>query len=190
MIKAIIFDFFGVLCSDGYWDSVKHTEGRSEEFIVLSDEVSMGKISWKEFVARLAERTGKTEAELLAGYASQKINPELLAFIIKLRRSYKTALLTNASRETINLLTKDVPLESAFSEVLVSSDVGMIKPDPRFFQLALSRLAVKPEEAVFIDDSSKYIIAAKELGMETILYNNFGQMKAELVKLLAPGSNN
>lgn len=190
MIKAIIFDFFGVICSDEYWDAVKHTEGRTEEFLALADDVSLGKISWPAFVARLAERTGKTEQELLDGYASQKLNPQFLALIEKLHGRYKTALLSNASRETISLLTKDVPLDSLFSEVIVSSDVKMIKPDPRLFQLALSRLGVKPAEAVLIDDSSKYVVAAKNQGINAILYNNFGQMKTELARLLTTSPNN
>lgn len=190
MIKAIIFDFFGVVCSDEYWDSVKSTEGRTDEFIKLADDVSLGKIGWPDFVAKLAQKTGKTEQELLAGYASQKINLPLLALVQKLHRQYKTALLTNASRETIDLLTKDVPLYTTFHEVIVSSDVRLVKPDPKIYQFALGRLGVKPEETVFIDDASRYVLAAKELGIKTILYNNFGQMKAELARLLAAGSDN
>lgn len=190
MIKAFIFDFFGVLCSDEYWDKVKSTEGRTEEFIALADEVCLGDISWKEFVSQLADRTGKPEQELLDGYASQKINPEVMALIERLHERFKTALLTNANRETINLLTKDVPLSRLFHEIIVSSDVKAIKPDPNIFNLTLARLGVKPEEAVFIDDSSKYIVAAQQLGLNTILYHDFGQLKAEIARYLRSGADN
>ena len=184
MIKAVIFDFFGVICSDEYWNSIKSIEGSTEEFLNLSDEVSSGKISWHDFIKQIAARTGKSERELIEGYAAQKLNLELLAFIQKIHERYKTAILTNASAETIGLLTKDLPLEKMFNEVIVSSDLGMIKPDPRFYQVALARLSAQPHEAVFIDDSTKYIYAAKELGINVVLYNNFGQMKAELARLL------
>jgi epoxide hydrolase-like predicted phosphatase len=185
VIKAVIFDFFGVICSDEYWNSIKSIEGSSQEFTALSDNVSSGKISWPEFIKEISARTGKTEQDLIDGYASQRLNLEILAFIKKLHEQYKTALLTNASAETIRLLTKDLPLGKLFNEVIVSSDVGLIKPDPRIYQVALARLAVQPNEAVFIDDSTKYIYAAKDLGINVILYNNFGQMKAELVRLLS-----
>ncbi len=191
MIKAIIFDFFGVLCSDEYWNSIKGEGSVSEEFIDLANNVSLGKISWKEFVSQISAKTGKSEQELIEGYASQKLNPQFLALVDQLRKRYKTAVLSNASRETFNMLTKDVPVSRLFNEVIVSSDIGLIKPDPRIFQYALSKLLVNPEEVVFIDDSSKYIYAAKDLGMHTILYKDYGQMKTELIRFLnSAGSNN
>jgi epoxide hydrolase-like predicted phosphatase len=191
MIKAIIFDFFGVICSDEYWESVKNVQGRTDEFLSLADSVSIGKISWREFIKEMSVRTGKSEEELIKGYATQKLNPEVLALIKRLHQLYRIALLSNASAETIRLLTKDVPMDKLFNAVIVSSDVGMIKPDPAIYQIALSRLKVQPHEAIFIDDSSKYALAAKTLGMNVIIYKNFGQMKAELMRLLAPaGSNN
>lgn len=185
VIKAIIFDFFGVVCSDEYWDAVKQTEGRTDEFLQLADDVSLGKISWGDFVAKLADKTGKPEHELVAGYASQKINLPLLALIQKLHGRYKIALLTNASRETIDLLTQDVPLADTFHEVIVSSDIGLLKPDPKIYQFALRRLGTKPEETIFIDDASRYVLAAQALGIKGMVYHDFGQMKAELARLLA-----
>jgi putative hydrolase of the HAD superfamily len=66
----------------------------------------------------------------------------------------------------------------------------MVKPDEKIFKLSMSRLQVLPEEAIFIDDISLYVCAAQNLGIKTILYNNFGQMKAELARLLASANSN
>lgn len=190
MVKAVIFDFFGVICSDEYWDFIKSADEISGDFLPLSEAVNLGKISWADFVNRLSSKTGKSVPELLAGYESQKLNPQLLAFIEKLHVRYKTGLITNASRETIERLTRDTNISQYMDAIIISSDVGVIKPDLKIYQLALQKLAVESEECVFIDDSMKHITAAQQIGMNTILYRNFGQMKAELARLLSAKADN
>jgi epoxide hydrolase-like predicted phosphatase len=191
VIKAIIFDFFGVICSDEYWQFVKADKNDTDgQFNKLSNDLNLGNISWDDFVDEVARDTGQEKEQVRKMYGSQKINPDMVRLIGTLRKKYKTALLTNANKEQLHQIIQGIGLEKVFNEIIVSSDVGMVKPDERIFQLTLSKLQVDPQEAVFIDDISRYVYAAKDIGMHGIVYSDYGQMKAELMRLIAPSSDN
>jgi epoxide hydrolase-like predicted phosphatase len=59
-------------------------------------------------------------------------------------------------------------LRPLFDDFVESSVVGMRKPDPRIFQLALERLGVAAHETAFLDDLGVNVKAARQLGMHTI----------------------
>jgi putative hydrolase of the HAD superfamily len=82
---------------------------------------------------------------------------------------YKTALLTNISREGEALFRELFPVEELFDVVIDSSKVGLRKPDPEIYRLTCTRLGLAPEQCLFIDDLLCNVEAAGELGMETIL---------------------
>src|ERR1700683_2005031 len=64
---------------------------------------------------------------------------------------FKTALLTNISREGEAIFTKLFPVEELFDVVVDSSKVGMRQPDPEIYRLTCTRLVVAPERRVFMD---------------------------------------
>lgn len=184
MIKAIIFDFFGVICSDEYWQFVKDDKDSGGDFDRLSNNLNMGKTSWADFVQQVANDTGQDVEKVKRMYETQKIQPEMVAFIGRLRDKYKTALLTNANTEQLAPLIEGAGLKKIFDEIIISSEVGIAKPDPRIFQITLARLKIEPQEAIFIDDISRYTDAASAIGIKSIHYQNFPQMKKELDQLL------
>ena len=189
MIKAIIFDFFGVICSDEYWRFVKEDKFEKGKFHQLADDVNLGTLSWEYFLQRVADETGQNVSAVEKMYNSERINPELVAYIDKLHEKYKTALLTNAHASFIKPLIERTGLKKVFDEVVISSEVGIIKPDPRIYEYVLKLLNVHAEEAVFIDDSPPRVEGAKTTGMQAILYQDFNQMKSDLERLLVAGSD-
>jgi epoxide hydrolase-like predicted phosphatase len=189
VIKAVIFDFFGVICSDDYWKSVKSNFSYPEKFGELSAAASTGNLSWRQFLQKISEETGKSTEELAQLFKEEQINPELLAYIDKLHAKYKTALLSNASSEYIHSLTQKLLFNDSFTEVMISSEIGLAKPDSKIFEHALSKLNTKPHETIFIDDTLKHIKAAEGLGIKAIRYENFIQMKKELEEILASSDN-
>jgi putative hydrolase of the HAD superfamily len=83
---------------------------------------------------------------------------------------YRTAIVTNNLAEFSEHWRKTLPLDELFDTVVDSSQVGMRKPNPRIFELALERLGeVKAERAVFLDDFPGNVEAARRLGMAGIL---------------------
>jgi len=81
---------------------------------------------------------------------------------------YRTALLTNISREGEAIFSKLFPVDELFDVVVDSSKVGMRKPDPEIYRLTCSLLGVEPDRCLFIDDLLCNVEAADALGMQTI----------------------
>jgi glucose-1-phosphatase len=70
-------------------------------------------------------------------------------------------------------------------EIVYSHEVGIEKPDPRIFELALARLGVRPEESIFLDDLAVHVEAARALGMKAVLYESNAQAIAAIEAHLA-----
>src|SRR5205814_6821967 len=81
-----------------------------------------------------------------------------------LRRRYKLSVLSNADATLRARLERD-GLSALFHDIVVSAEVGMAKPEPAVFRLAVERLGVAPSECVFVDDWDKNVDAAREVGM-------------------------
>lgn len=188
MIKAIIFDYFGVIYSDDYWRFVREDKNMSGSFHELSNKVNLGTISWKEFVETVASKTGKQAEEVHELYKSERIDPRMVSYVAGLHKSYKTALLTNAHYQFLEPVIKEARLDHVFDVVVLSSRVGIIKPNPRIFDYTLDKLGVASDEVVFIDDIMRNVEAAREQGIKSLLYTDFDSMKRELKSLLLASS--
>src|SRR5438477_12763993 len=70
-----------------------------------------------------------------------------------------------------------------FNGILVSGEVGLIKPDPRIFELLIERFAIDPRRAVYIDDVETNVIAARPLGIHGIHFTTPAALRAELAEL-------
>jgi epoxide hydrolase-like predicted phosphatase len=190
MIKAIIFDFYGVICSDEYWQIVKSDRNVVSGFSKMADSVNLGTISWQDFLQDLSNKTGKPVEELKTVYEAEKIDMDLLAYIKELKKKYKTALLSNASYELFEPQAKQIGFTDFFDCTAVSSRIGVIKPDPRIYEYVLNQLGVKASEAIYIDDITRFAEAADRLGMKAIVYHNLPQLKVELDKVLSSDPDN
>jgi putative hydrolase of the HAD superfamily len=70
-----------------------------------------------------------------------------------------------------------------FTAVVVSSDVGMRKPDRDIYLLAAERIGVEPAECVFVDDLEVNLVPARQLGMTTVLHTGAATTITELARL-------
>ncbi len=96
-----------------------------------------------------------------------------------------TALVTNNALEFRDYWRRSIPLDELFHHVIDSSEVGLRKPDPRIFELALERLEVPAESAVFLDDYAGNVDAARRVGIHGVLVtDDYGEALAELARLL------
>lgn len=186
MIKAVLFDYFGVVSSDHYWDTVgADKEDYEDAYFDLSNQVNLGTLKWREFMKMVADRSKIPLEDIAHMYQSQSVNPEVLAVVKELHGRYKTGLLTNANAEYLNPLLDKTHMRELFDAVVTSSEVKLIKPDPKIYELILGHLGVRAEEAVMVDDVARNVGAAQELGMKGILYVDPAQMKQELAALLS-----
>jgi putative hydrolase of the HAD superfamily len=79
----------------------------------------------------------------------------------------RTAVLSNGIREVLARLDVDRPLANHFDIVVISYEVGCVKPDPRIYLITLDRLGVAPANALFVDDRAENIDGARRLGIDT-----------------------
>ncbi len=108
------------------------------------------------------------DAEAVLASMAGGVIPEMVDALARVHATHATALLTN------NLAPMDSEGVAArallphFDVVIESAVVGVRKPDPAFYLLACERLAVAPDECVFLDDLGVNCKAARALGMHTI----------------------
>lgn len=76
--------------------------------------------------------------------------------------------ISNFSREKFDVARRMFPFLDTFDELVVSADVGLVKPDRAIFEVLFKRRPIKPEATVFIDDSAANIATAQGLGLHTI----------------------
>jgi len=67
-----------------------------------------------------------------------------------------------------------------FDDAVISGHVGVMKPDPRIFEILFERVRRRPEELVFVEDSLKNIEAARALGMPAIHFRPDVDLRSEL----------
>lgn len=185
MIKAIIFDFFGVICSDNYWQMVKADRQKDSKYRHLTDNVNLGKMPWDEFIVSTAKSINKSVDEVNDMYAREQLDPRVIHKISELHNTYKTGLITNAHHDYIDSLLEQYSLKDIFDSIVVSSRVGVIKPNPMIFEIAMNELDARPDEIIYIDDLQRHVDSATQIGIKAILYKDFEQFSVELNGLLA-----
>jgi 2-haloacid dehalogenase len=200
--SAIVFDLGGVLID---WDP-RHLYRRlfddPDEMEAFLAEVSLAEWNaeqdagrpWAEAVALLAaehpERRELIEAfhrrwpETLAGEI-----PGSVAVLAELRAaSVRLFALSNWSAETFPVALERFGFLSWFEGIVISGEVGLVKPDPRIFEHLARRFGIDAGASVFVDDSAANVEAAARLGFRAFRFTDAAALRDELVRLelLAP----
>jgi 2-haloacid dehalogenase len=141
---------------------------------------------WAEAVAERIARFPEWETEIrayderwvemLAGEISENVN--LLRTLRDAR--VPTYAITNFSSEKFVIAKSHYRFFGYFDGIVVSGEVGLIKPDPRIFQVFLERYGQTAENCIFIDDNQLNVTAAGELGMKVIHYVEPSDLAAAL----------
>jgi epoxide hydrolase-like predicted phosphatase len=188
MVKAVIFDFAGVVGGDGFWQWLLDRQDllfqKKEKFEEIALAGARGDITSMELVDRLSRETGETQRDVWDGISEKcSVNPEMITFIRSLKPAYKTGLLTNFSQDWLEKILNDNEIADLFDPLVVSSSVKRIKPEKEIFQIMLRLLYMQPEETVFFDDRIANVEAAKKLGMHAFLFTTIAQCKIDLKSL-------
>lgn len=184
MITTVLFDFFDVLCPDDYKAWLTRQGLKKEgDFLAVSEQLDHGNITTEQFFARLAELSNESVDELRATFiAEPTIDQDVLTLILNLRNKYKVGLISNAPSEFLREILQKYKLEQHFDTIVISSEVGMIKPQPEIFAYALHHLASTPPETIFIDDNKQYVTGAVMAGLRGITFLSAEQLAEDLKK--------
>ncbi len=203
MIKAIIFDFGRVISAQkpaslfrGYEEELGLAPGVLNRVMFGSEvwqETLVGRKTaddyWQEIGPALGLHTPDEMDAFRRRYrADEAINADVLNLIRRLRGRYKLAVLSNSPLGLAQWLAEWGILD-LFDIVVCSGDEGVVKPDPAIFELALERLGVAPQEAVFIDDYAGHVEAARSLGLHAIHFTTAQALGRELGDLLVIGDH-
>ena len=122
--------------------------------------------------------------ELLGG----AIDPSVAIFEKLKQAKVPVHAISNYNREKFDIARVLFPVLNAFDELVLSGDVGLVKPDAAIFQLLIRRRELDVGKTVFIDDSAANVATANELGFATIHFNETNtDLHAELLQLGLPG---
>jgi epoxide hydrolase-like predicted phosphatase len=189
MIRAIIFDCFGVLAGGDwkdFWTTLPSPELRSSARD-LRKAYDIGQLNQEEFNQQLAELSGLPLQEIRSIFNGDKLakNQQLLDYIRILKPNYKIGLLSNVGSSWIEDKLLSTEEQSLFDTMVFSYRVSIAKPNPQIYLLVASKLEVKPSECVFVDDIASYCEVADKLGMKVIVYDSFINFKNKLSKILS-----
>lgn len=194
MIKAIIFDFFGVIASDGWLPFKNKYFGDNPELFEKASELNKqadsGLKNYDEFITEIAKMAGLNK-EQVSDFIENNVSDEKLLEYIgnELKPKYKIGMLSNAGANWLDdIITKEQV--ALFDAVVLSYETGVVKPNPQAYKIIADKLSLRPEECIFIDDQERYAVGAEVVGMKTIVYKDFPQLKKEIDRLLSAGSDN
>ena len=178
MNKTVIFDFFGVFCHDMTLEWLKKNvndwESLLPRFLALCSKSDYGTISRTGFNFEIARLTGIPVEQVAQGIKNEAvINNPLVEYTRKLKKNgYKTACLSNGTHEWTTQVITDYHLHDLFDEIILSGDLGIVKPDPRIYAKTLKILGIDTTKAIFVDDRKVNINAAESCGIQSLLFTD------------------
>ena len=196
--SIVVFDLGGVLID---WDP-RHLyrklfagdESAMEQFLatVCTHEWNRCQDAGRSFAegARLLKAEHPNEAELIDAYGARfhEMMPGPIPGSVEILAELRAGgtplyLLSNFSAETFPPAFERFDFLRWFRGMVISGEVGVIKPDPRIYKIMLARFAIDPHRAVYIDDVAVNAEAAAGMGIHGIHFTTPAALRDELVGL-------
>lgn len=199
-VKAVFFDLGGVIVRTEFQAPRQQL---AERFGMEYDDLdkivfgggsngtaaraSLGEIHvdehWKAVAHKLKIRDEEIASVRSEFFAGDIVDRTLIDYIRSLRGKYKTGLISNAWSDLRDFIVRE-KFADAFDKMIISAEVGAVKPEPKIFQIALEQFGVKSEEAVFVDDFSVNIEGCEKVGMKGIHFKDAESTLKQLKELL------
>jgi 2-haloacid dehalogenase len=194
--KAAVFDLGGVLI---HWDprllyrKMLPSEAAVEQFLstVCTSEWNAQQDAGRplgdgvaELVARFPDQALLVEAwrdRLAEMVLPISGSVELLRELHQ--REIPLYVLSNWGSEEFEAIRGLFPFLEWFRGILISGDVGVVKPDPQIFGLLVREHRLNPVEVAFIDDHRPNVEAARRLGFQSVLFSSAAELRGQLEQL-------
>jgi putative hydrolase of the HAD superfamily len=196
-IEAFFFDLGGVILRTEFEAPREQLAERLdlsyEELVRMvfesegARQASLGRITtqqhWEGVAARLGRPTSEVAAMRDEFFGGDLLDRQLLDLIRSLRPTRRTGLISNGWPDLRDYVVKN-KFDDAFDTLIISAEVGLLKPDPRIYELALRTLGASAAQSVLVDDTPANLKAATAMGMRGILFSNPDQVRLELAPLI------
>lgn len=193
-IKHLFLDIGGVLLSDG-WNYRSRREAIErfglepvqfqKDHAVAFPLFENGKLTLSQYLEAVVfhvDRSFSQEEFMEFMFAKSQALPLFLPWLIdwKAKNNIKVFSINNEGKEFNDYRIKQFKLHQCFDAFISSCEVGISKPDPAIFKLALGIAQVESHESLYFDDRSIHVAIAKQLGIHAFVHEGFEQTKAIL----------
>ena len=189
MVKAIIFDFFGVVGLSTYQIVADKYALSPDQRLGLKDlhkAFDKGFINEQEFLQTYASTINQPYDKFVKDfYLSKKrfeASEQLLNYITELKKTYKTALLSNVNEGAYKEFI--APYIGYFDEVMLFFQVNIVMRVEDIYELMAAKLGLDVSECIMVDDNYINCQGAAAAGMQDILYKDFSDFKPKLIEII------
>lgn len=194
-IKTIIFDWSKVCTVEGMSEPL--TNFLSEKLGKTKEEINQalkavgegylaGTMSGTDFLKAILEALklpNNDVKELLPVLSvDSDVNDDVLDYIEDLNKEYNLVLFADCPKEKAEFIVEKYKLNEKFDHLVFSYQLGVVRPDPQFYQKMIEIAGLEPSKSIIIDDRVVNIDAAKPFGFESILFVNINLLKEVLEK--------
>jgi epoxide hydrolase-like predicted phosphatase len=185
VVRAIFFDFGGVIMRTEHQSPRQHLAERLnmeyDDLVRLvfdsetSRKASIGMQTvdahWAAVMKKLNLPLSESQSIRTEFFGGDVLDRGLIQLMRDLRAKYKIGLISNAWNDLRDYIIKH-KFADVFDTMIISAEVGMVKPDAKIFQLALDQLQVRAKEAMFVDDFKVNIEGCEKVGMKGLLFKD------------------
>ena len=197
MIKAILFDFDGVLTTDATGSQSicnyicmktgLDVEVFKKEYYKYNNDLLDGKINheniWETFCKEI--NTSIDINILYESFINTPIDSKIMALIDGLKQqNYIIGMVTDNKKDRIDNIVKYYEWNKMFDVITISADIGSGKEYKEIFLKTIENINVKAKECVFIDNQEKNLIIPKSMGMNVIYFDHEKRNYEELIRQL------
>lgn len=164
MIKAVLFDYDGVLTLD-----------KSGSYTICKYIAAAAGVDYEAFSAEIRIR------HLFDSFRNTPVNLKMFELVKNVKHTHKTALITDNKKDRMDAVSAHQKLPELFDVITVSAVIGTLKDAEPIFKKTVTELGVAFGECVFVDNQEKNLIVPKKLGSQTVFFDQ----KKNDVKALA-----
>lgn len=184
-IRAVLFDMGGVIVRTEYQaprQTLAERFGMDYEDIekivfgsASAARASVGAITeeehWQAVMKVLKQPAHAYEKIRDEFFAGDLIDRTILDFLRSIKPKYKVGIISNAWSGLRAFIERE-KFDDVFNKMIISAEVGVVKPEAKIYQIALEQFGVQANEAVFVDDVPENIKACEKLGMKGIHFTD------------------
>ena len=184
MIKAILFDFDGVLTIDktGSQSILNYISKTTDipfaklktEYYKYNERLLNGQLThreiWSDFCKNLEHDIAYSV--LIDSFRHTPLDSAMLNLVKELKNNYKIGMITENKCDRIEEILSYYKLGDLFDTVSVSAEYKSGKGSAYIFNKTAEKLAVATEDCIFIDNTAKNLIAAEQIGMKALLFDD------------------
>jgi len=185
MIKAVLFDFDGVLTLDesGSLSTCKYMSSATgintdifwNEYRKYNPSLQKGELKHEEIWDKICKAIGcSIDIKVLYdSFINTPINFEMLRLVQELKgKNFKIGMVTDNKADRMDLIINHHNWHDVFDGIAISAKIGSNKKEEKIFLSIFDTLSVNPKECIFIDNSAENLVVPQNLGVTTIFFED------------------